>query len=75
MIARGSWPSVSSNRVAAAAGCRREVGGQLRVVEDAVFERVAHPAELVEQHGGVGGAQGGVAGSGARDQRVDVRRQ
>jgi hypothetical protein len=36
---------------------------------------VAHPAELVEQHGGVGGAQRGVAGSGARDQRVDVRRE
>ena len=36
---------------------RRQVGGQVRVVEHALGERVADPVHLVQQHGGVGRAQ------------------
>ena len=54
---------------------RRQVGGELRVVADAVGERLDDPVDLVEQDGGVGGAQPAVARGGAGDERVDVRRE
>ena len=54
---------------------RRQVGGELRVVPDAVGERLDDPMDLVEQDGGVGGAQPAVARRGAGDERVDVRRE
>ena len=53
---------------------RGEVGGELGVVLDAVGQRLGDPVELVQQHAGVGRALGPVAGGGAGDQRVDVRR-
>ncbi len=54
---------------------RGQVLGQLRVVADAVGERVAHPVQLVQQHGRVRGPQARLARGRPGDQRVDVRRQ
>ena len=54
---------------------RREVDGELGVVADAVGQRLRDPVQLVQQDAGVGGPGGAVAGGGAGDERVDVRRQ
>ena len=53
----------------------QQVGGEVGVVGDAGGERLRHPVHLVQQHAGVGRALVTVAGGGAGDQRVDVRRQ
>ena len=54
---------------------QREVGGQVVVLADAVAQGLGDPVHLVEQHAGVGRPLVEVARSGARDERVDVRRQ
>ena len=54
---------------------RPQVGRQLVVVDDAGGERLGDPVHLVEQHAGVGRPLPAVAGGGAGDQRVDVRRE
>ncbi len=53
---------------------RPEVLGELRVVEDAMVERAADPAYLLQEHPRVGRPQLAVPCRGPGDERVDVRR-
>ncbi len=59
---------------AADGGGGRQVVEQVLVVDHAVVQRVPDATDLVEEHARVGRAVRRVAGGGAGDQRVDVRR-
>ena len=55
-------------------GRQGEVGGELLVIPHARGQRLGDAVELVQQHARVGRALGSVAGRGARDEGVEVRR-